>query len=99
MTTLLDLLRAPHMPHGEGTHHINDRPVAAAQYADAQIDYLSASELVYALSDALEVWWAERTAPRMTNKARHSSVTYESLKAAGWTDAQMIEHGYVEARI
>ena len=33
--------------------------------------------------------------PTLTAKATAEGQTYEGLKAAGWTDAQMVEHGYI----
>ncbi len=98
--TLQDLLRAPHMRHG--TYAINDRPVTAEAYADAQIDYMSASELVHALSDALETLLAPAPTRKvikfveMTEKAEGR--TQLQFLEAGWTDDQLIAHGYMRER-
>jgi hypothetical protein len=32
----------------------------------------------------------------MTAKAEAEGLTYDRLKAAGWSDAQMVAHGYME---
>ena len=66
------------------------------EFAGVVLSTTASKKISDALDEALAEVPAAPPPPMMSDMAKAAGLTYAAMIAAGWTDALMLEHGYLE---